>query len=59
MVPPLVRGPWRTPLSDLSRNSRSTLPMVPNLAISACSKAALAVVALLEQDRCQPRSSRV
>lgn len=47
------------PLSDLSKNSRSTRPSVPNRLVRACSSAALAVVALPERDRCQPKSSRV
>lgn len=47
------------PLSDLSRNSRVTLPKVPNRLINACSSALAAVVALPDRDRCQPRSSRV
>jgi hypothetical protein len=47
------------PLSDLSRNSCSTRPHVLNLAIRACSRAALALVALPERDRCQPRSPQL
>lgn len=47
------------PLSDLSKNSRSTPPSVPNRLIGACSSAALAVVALQGRDRCQPSNSRV
>ncbi len=55
----MVRAQWRMPLCERCRNSASTRPSVPNLAIRACPCAALAVVALLDFDRCQPSCARV
>lgn len=48
-----------SPLSPLSRNGLGTRPSVPNRAISACSNALEAVLALPLRDKCQPSSSRV
>ena len=46
-------------LSERSKKGCRTLTRVPDLAIKACSRAASAVLALPERDRCQPENSRV